>query len=151
MTELRDYSAFAEKPLSFPINGKNYTLLPLSIDAGIELAGIVSGKDKAFRKREGVELWKLLLGPLWDEMVTDGVPLDAATRAGLTALAEYQYGRDVAEATWEAGADPNRLAAYMTQKAAAQGNRASRRSNSSGGAKKTPPQASTKATSSPRS
>lgn len=148
MTDLRDYSAFAEKPLTFPINGKKYILPPLSIEAGIALADIVSGKDKAFAKKDGVELWKLLLGPLWDEMVADGVPIDAATRAGLTALADHQYGREIAEATWEAGADPNRLAAYMTQKAAALGNRASRRSSGTGGARKTPPQASTKATSS---
>jgi len=148
MTELRDYSAFAEAPLSFPIMGKTYTVPPLSIPAGIALAGIISGKDKAAAKQEGVELWKMLLGPLWDQMVEDGVPLEAATRVGLTVLADHQYGRDFAEATWEAGADPNKIAAYLHEKAAAQGNRASRRSNSTAGAKKTPPRASTKATTS---
>ena len=144
MTELRDYSAFAVEPLTFPINGKKYTVPPLSIPAGMQLAGIVSGTDKAFQKKEGVELWKLLLGPLWDQMIDDGVPIEAATRAGLTVLADHQYGREIAEATWEAGADPNLLAAYMTNKAAR--NRASRRSTTSATGRKTPTRASTRVT-----
>jgi hypothetical protein len=142
--ELSDYSAFAEGPLVFPINGKQYVLPELGIEAGLELAGVVSGKDKAFQRKEGVELWKLLLGPLWDEMVADGVPLAAATRAGLAALADRQYGREVAKIAWETGADPKALEPYMR----AQGNRASRRSNSTAGAKKTQKPVSTKATTS---
>lgn len=150
MTELRSYEEFAEQPLRFPIGGKVYELPPIGIEAGLELAGAIDGSNKAFAKKKGVELWKLLLGPLWDQMVADGVPLEAATRAGMTALADHQYGRALAEATWVAGADPNLVAAYMTENAANQGNRASRRSNSSGGAKKTPSRASTKATTSPQ-
>ncbi|MCU1408462.1 MAG: hypothetical protein JWM23_542 [Microbacteriaceae bacterium] len=148
MTELRDYSAFAEGPLVFPINGKRYELGELGIEAGITLAGIVTGKNKVAARMEGVELWKLLLGPLWDEMIEDGVPLAAATRAGLTALADHQYGRDVAEITWETGADPKVLEPYLEARAAKTANRATRRSNSTGGAKKTPSRASTRATSS---
>lgn len=150
MTELSDYSEFAEGPLRFPINGKVYELPPIGIEDGIVLAGIVSGKNKAAQKMEGVELWKLLLGPLWDEMIADGVPLEAATRVGLTALADRQYGREMAEITWETGADPKALQPYLRKQAAAQGNRATRRSNSTGGAKKTPSRASTKGTKSRR-
>ena len=151
MTELSDYSAFAEPPLSFPINGKRYTVPPLGIEAGLVLQGVIAGTDKTFAKKNAVDLWKLVLGSLWDEMVADGVPLDAATRAGVAALADHQYGRVIAEAAWEAGEDPNRLAAYMDKKAAEQkaaGNRATRRSKSTGTATKTPSRASTKATTS---
>jgi hypothetical protein len=148
MAELSDYSKFAEGPLEFPINGKRYVLPEQGIEAGITLAGIVSGKNKAAARMEGVELWKLLLGPLWDEMIADGVPLAAATRAGLTALADHQYGRDVAEITWETGADPKVLEPYLEARAAKTANRVTRRSNSTGGAKKTPSRASTRATSS---
>ena len=148
--ELSDYSKFAAGPLRFPINGKVYELPELGIEDGMVLAGIVSGKDKAALKMAGVELWKLLLGPLWDEMAKDGVPLEAATRAALTALADRQYGRDMAVITWETGSDPKALAPYLDARRKAQGNRATRRSNSTGGAKKTPSQASTKATTSRR-
>lgn len=146
MTELTDYSEFAEGPLEFPINGKRYVLPELGIEEGLELSGIFSGKDKTFRRKEGVELFKLLLGPLWDQMIADGVSLAAATRAGMTALADRQYGREMAKVAWETGADPKALEPYLQERVAAQGNRASRRSRNTGGAKKTPSPASTKAT-----
>ncbi len=149
MAELRDFTEFADKPLVFPYRGKKYTQPELTIEAGLEFAGAISG-DRAWAKKTGADLWKLVCGPLWDEMITDGVSLAFATRVGLTILADNQYGREYAEATWEAGADPNLLAAYMDKKAAETGNRAQRRSNSTGGAKKTPSPASTRATTSRR-
>lgn len=125
---LKAYESFAEKPLEFPIGGKVYALPPLGIEAGLRLATVVAGEDEASKELKGEALWKLLLGPLWDEMIADDVPLAAATRAGLAALADYQYGRAMAEAAWEAGADPKALEAYITKKVAP--NRASRRSRS---------------------
>lgn len=146
MTELTDYAEFAEEPLRFPYKGKVYELPELGIEDGLILAGIISGKDKAFAKKQGVELWKTLLGPLWDEMVKDGVPLSFAVRAGLTTLADRQYGRDIAKITWETGADPKALQPYLAKQSL--GNRASRRSSGTGGARKTPRPVSTKATTS---
>ncbi|MFB2596597.1 hypothetical protein ACEXQE_02280 [Herbiconiux sp. P17] len=112
MTELKSFEEVSDGPLAFPIKGKKY-VHTLSIEAGVALAGVLSGRDKAFQKKEGVELWKLLLGPLWEEMIADGVTLEAATRAGVTALADAQYGRRFAEATWELGADPETIAKYL--------------------------------------
>ena len=148
MSELRDFTEFANKPLVFPFKGKKYVQPELTIEAGLELADVVTGKNKTWAKKSGADLWKLVCGPLWDEMIADGVPLSFATRVGLTITADHQYGRDYAEATWEAGTDPKLIAAYMNEKTAAQGNRASRRSNSTGGATKTPSRASTRATTS---
>ncbi len=148
MSELRDFTEFSNKPLVFPFKGKKYVQPELTIEAGLYLGGIVAGTDKSARNMKGGDLWKLVCGPLWDEMITDGVPLAFATRVGLTLLAEHQYGRDYAEATWEAGTDPKLIAAYMNEKAAAQGNRASRRSSSTAGATKTPSPVSTRATTS---
>jgi len=145
---LTPYESFAEEPLQFPISGKTYTLKPIDIPAGIRLAEIVSGKDKAAKNLAGEALWKLLLGSLWDEMVADGVPLAAATRAGLTALADYQYGREMAEAAWESGADPKALTVYLTSKT---GNRATRRSAGTGKATTTKPRAVSNGTTSPKS
>jgi hypothetical protein len=148
MSELREFTEFAKKPLVFPFRGKKYVQPDLTIEAGLYLGGVVTGADRSARNMKGADLWKLVCGPLWDQMIADGVPLAFATRVGLTLLADHQYGRDYAEATWEAGTDPKLLAAYMDKKTAAQGNRASRRSSSTAGATKTPPQVSTKATTS---
>jgi hypothetical protein len=146
---LSAYEEFDEPPLEFPIGGKTYVLPEYSIPAGLKLSDIISGKDKDGEQLAGEALWRLLLGPLWDEMIADGVPLRAATRAGITALADYQYGREFAEATWEAGVDPKVLAAYMDQPTP---NRAQRRSKSTAAATTTKPRASTSGTkTSPRS
>ena len=148
MTAFTDYKEFADGPLELPILGKVYRVPEISIPDGMVLAGIVDGSDEDAQKMKGVELWKLLLGPAWDEMIADGVPLAAATRAGLTVLADRQYGRELAQVTWETGADPKAIQPYLDLQAAKQ-NRAQRRSKSSGGAKKTPPRDSTKVTTSP--
>jgi hypothetical protein len=39
--------------------------------------------------------------------------MSAIARAGLTALADYQQGRAVAEVVWEGGIDPERMAARV--------------------------------------
>jgi hypothetical protein len=132
---LSAYETFTNDPLVFPIGGKKYTLKPVSIPNGRILANLISGRDKKLSAAPGEVLWKLVLGDLWDEFEKDGVPSAAATRAGLAALAEFQYGRDAAEAAWEAGADPKALAAYMETKFPT--NRAQRRSTSTAAAKKT--------------
>jgi hypothetical protein len=142
---LSEYTTFATPPLAFPINGKVYTLAPLGIAAGIKLAGAIVDGDPELDDLKGEALWKLILGTVWDEMITDGVPLEAATRAGLTALADHQEGRAFAEVIWETGADPKALEKYLTAKAP---NRASRRSPSTAKATTTKPRAATSGTTS---
>jgi hypothetical protein len=124
---LSAYEEFAKEPLVFPIGGKKYVCKPVGIPAGRRLAALINGKDKELAKAPSEELWRLVLGDLWDEFEADGVPQEAAVRAGLTALADWQYDRETAEAAWEAGADPKALQAYM-ETVAARGNRAQRRS-----------------------
>lgn len=140
---LSEYTTFATKPLAFPINGKTYTLEPISIPAGMRLAEAIEGGDTELDDLKGVALWQLLLGATWDEMIADGVPLEAATRAGLAALADHQQGRAFAEVIWETGADPKALQKYLTAKAP---NRAARRSPSTAKASTTNPRASTSST-----
>lgn len=144
--ELSDYTKFAEGPLRFPINGKVYVLPPIGIPEGLALAGVIKATKEKDDFELDIDLFKLVLGPLWDEMVADNVPLDAAIHAGVTALADRQYGREFAKITWETGADPKAVEPYVKAMATQTGNRASRRSNSTAGAKKTPKPASTKAT-----
>jgi hypothetical protein len=132
---LSAYEKFAAEPLVFPYGGKKYVLKPVNIPNGRTLAKIIEGKDKKLSAQPAEEVWKLALGELWDEFIADDVPLSFAVRAGLTALAEIQYGRETAEAAWEAGGDPKALEEYMTKKYTP--NRASRRSTSTAAAKKT--------------
>lgn len=132
---LSEYESFANPPLIFPIGGKKYELKPVNIPDGRTLAKIIEGKDKKLSALPAEEVWRLALGDLWDQFIEDGVPIDAATRAGLAALAEFQYGRDTAEAAWEAGADPKAIQEYVDRTLPK--NRAQRRSTSTAAAKKT--------------
>lgn len=145
MTQMREYTEFAEGPLEFPIRGKVYTAPEVGIELGLRLTRIATGE--AEQDMPAVELYKLLLGPIWDEMISDGIPLNAAMRAGMVAMNDFQYGREYAIATWEAGLDPKAATEILRQQ---QGNRASRRSSSTGGARKTRSQASTRGTTSPQ-
>jgi hypothetical protein len=131
---LSAYEEFSNPPLVFPIGGKKYTLKPVNIPNGIVLQKMIAG-DKQYSKLSGSALWELVLGDLWAEFIADGVSAEAAVRAGVSALAEYQYGRVMAEAAWEAGSDPKALEAYMETRIPT--NRATRRSKSTGAATKT--------------
>jgi hypothetical protein len=135
---LEAYESFAEEPLAFPIGTKTYTHTAVTIEAGIRLNAILTGTADDSATLTEIDLWKLTLGPLWDQMIADGVPLHAATRAGLTALTDFQYGRVVAEAAWVAGANPKALEAYMKTPSP---NRASRRSPSTAKVTTTKPRA----------
>jgi hypothetical protein len=135
---LPPYEEFAQEPLVFPIGGKNYTLPPRGIPDGIALADIISGKDEAAQELSGVDLWRMLLGDVWDQMIADGVPLEAATSAGLTALADFQYNREYAEQVWRRETGPK---APTNRKA-----RRSKSSTSTAAANTTPSPASTSGT-----
>jgi len=143
---LSEYTTFATPPLAFPINGKTYTLAPLGIEAGIRLAAAIVGKDDELNDLSGSALWRLVLGTVWDDMIADGVPLEAATRAGLAALADHQQGRAFAEVIWETGADPKALEKYLTEQLTP--NRATRRSPSTAKATTTRKPVSTSGTTS---
>lgn len=109
----KDFREFAE-PLRLPINGKTYDIPPVPARLGISLLGLAKGDDvPELASLTGMDLWKALLGSAWDEMVADDAPMSAIARAGLTALADYQQGRAVAEAVWEGGISPERMAARV--------------------------------------
>lgn len=133
MTELREFTDFAAGPLIFPYKGRTYTAPEVSIAMGLRLNGILNEGESP--DLSTAELWPELLGSMWDEMMADNVPMVFASRAAATVMADFQYGREYATVMWETGGDPKALAEYLRQKSAP--NRASRRSNSTGGAKKT--------------
>lgn len=142
--EFEDYDAFNAGPLEFPYRGKTYVVPLPDFDTGATLTRITSGEDTEFRSKPVQEIWKLLLGPVWDELVADKVPFTFIARCGLTALTDFQYGRDLAKAAWKAGGDPKALASYLPEEPEtpspnrAAKRAASKRSPSTGGVNETP-------------
>lgn len=121
MTQLREFTDFADGPLVFPYKGKRYEAPEITITMGIRLNAITN--DGAEADLNIKDLLPDLLGPAWDEMIADGVPLAVATRAGVSILADFQYGREYAALMWETGGDPHEMA----ERIKAKGNRATRR------------------------
>lgn len=127
---MSDFSDFNElyEPLVLPINGKAYTIPPLSFTAGGIVNGVIDGE-----KLDDVEFFRLILSPeVFDRMVADNVPDLAIVRAGQTALADFKYGRAMAGLMWKTGGDPKAVQTLATP------NRAARRSKSTAAASKTP-------------
>jgi hypothetical protein len=141
---LRAYEDFAAEPLAFPIGNRVYTAPPVGLAEGIKLEQILSGKVNVDDEPQEF-MWRLVLGSAWDEMQADNVPAEAAARAGLAAVQDFQFGREAAEAAWEAGIDPKALAKFILSREASEG---SPQSSSTGSESATPSQVSTKRTTS---
>lgn len=120
-------SARPIRSLDFPIGDKTYSVPPVGVDVGLRLAELfTTPQDKlAKTKLTTVQLFKLVLGDVWDEMRKDNVPHSEAFRVGMACLRREQAllvntgpdRWDIAEreavAIWESGIDPEALAAYM--------------------------------------
>lgn len=128
---MSDFSDFNDlyDPLVLPINGKSYTIPPVSFEAGVRINGIVDGTDSLGDE----EFFRLILGDVFDTMLTDKAPLAAISRAGQTALADFKYGRAMAEIMWKTGGDPKAVKSLAPAP-----NRAAKRSKSTAAATKTP-------------
>lgn len=105
MGDLRDYSAFADPPLRLPVNGKIYELPEISIADGLRISGVITGENTEFEGRPGEDLWKLVCGPVWQQMIDDGCGYKAAARVGFTALVDFERGRELAIIAWEGEPD----------------------------------------------
>lgn len=129
MPEFTDFNDLYD-PLVLPINGKQYTIPPVSFAAGVKINGIIDGVEKLGDE----EFYRLLLGSVFDELLSDEVPSTAIDRVGKTALADFQVGRSMAEIMWKTGGDPKAIESLTPPKP----NRAARRSKGTGAANKTP-------------
>lgn len=100
-------------PLVFPIGGKEYTVVPIDereFTEGLRWQQIFNGAEQEPPLEDQP---KLVLGAVFDQMVTDHVPSAAIARAGWATLADFRLGRDAAEHAWESGLDPEALAAVL--------------------------------------
>ena len=100
-------------PLVFPVAGKEYTVVPIDerdFTEGLRWQQIFGGAEP---EPPNADQPKLVLGTIFDEMVKDGVPINAIARAAFATLTDYRLGRSAAEKAWESGIDPEALAAAV--------------------------------------
>jgi hypothetical protein len=116
---LRPYEELAPEPLAFPINGKVYTVPPVGYREGLRLTEMIQTGPTGKFEESAEDVWRMVLGPTYDQMKADNVPGDALARAAFTALTDFQFGRDAAEVVWESGLDPKALSEAMAKRTAA--------------------------------
>jgi hypothetical protein len=87
-------------PLIIPVRGKTYPLPVISMADGLRIhASYTGGPDLSIN-----DLTDIILGDAKEQMLADGVPLAVIDRALWAGIADFQHGRDTAEAVWENGA-----------------------------------------------
>ncbi len=97
-------------PLVVPLRGKEYTLPQVSLPDGVRLTQAL--------RNEGSVLWgdliPMLLGDAYQKMLDDRIPPAMIDRVLWTALADFQNGRESAEAVWEHGVPKEIVQELMT-------------------------------------
>lgn len=112
---LPDWSTL-EPPLRIPIAGKTYEIPPVSIAAAMEIEALKEKEaESPLVGDDADQSWRLIMGSAYDEMIADGVPHRALTRAKLTAAIDYQFDRDMAEQFWEMNSIPKALRALTAE------------------------------------
>ncbi len=104
----KEWTEFAAGPLELPYRGKVYVIAQPDVETGAKITSGLGDKG-ALREADNETLWRLLLGPAFDEMKADRVPQAFVSRAFMVALTDFQIGREVAEVTWEVGSNPEAI------------------------------------------
>jgi hypothetical protein len=114
-----------DKPLTFPVGDKEYTIPPVGWDCGLKLVGYFDLEPAKLAKLrfKSEDLFRLAMSEaVWEQMVADGVASHVMFRAGLASLAHFQAlargttaeeALAIAEAVWESSVDPEAVAAAM--------------------------------------
>lgn len=90
-----------EGPIELTLRGKTYTLPVIMWEDGVRLQQLIADGNGNYG-----EIVKVLLGPILPELAADGASSQLIDRVSAVALAEWRYGREAAERTWE---DPKAL------------------------------------------
>lgn len=110
----KNYNDVADR-LVLPIGDKEYTIPEVGMADGLRLSEMFE-KQAAGEKFDPIpddEFNRMLIGDVYTELLADNVPASAVRRIILTALADFQRGRAVAEVMWETGGDPKALETYV--------------------------------------
>lgn len=102
MEDLSDLSEFLDVPvLTLPVHGKKYVVKSASGEDWLRLQAIED--DRATSSVSAMDMFKLALGPTFDELVKAGLSKPEIEYCGTTAFF-WQMGReDMAEAFWRSG------------------------------------------------
>lgn len=116
---LDDLTDLFDPDLVLPIGGKAYRVPPPSAVVGLRLQALqalavarargekLGAADRArLRMDDGaeVDLHRDALGPVYDELLADGVNIEYLRHAGTTAYLRWAVGRDRAEEFWRSRA-----------------------------------------------
>ncbi|MEV4472805.1 hypothetical protein [Nonomuraea sp. NPDC049504] len=141
MTQFQDLDDFFDDSLRLPVGGKTYVIPAPDAEVGLlcqrlmhaslaaqsgeqvddpklnELAEVVLNDD------EERDLYQRVLGPVWDELVRDGVSWPKVQHVGATAMVWVAAGEDAAAKIWARGgageaSAPNRATRRATAAAA---------------------------------
>lgn len=137
--------------LELPIKGKTYKIPSPSAEDGLKVqqittlaARMLSGGEaddaEVLDDDEELDLLKLCLGPVYDELKADGVSWAWIKHVGLTAMFWITSDLETAEAYWNAAGNPEALAPNREARRAA-------KKNGSAAAKSTRSRGSTSGTS----
>ncbi|MYY08829.1 hypothetical protein GT204_07905 [Streptomyces sp. SID4919] len=107
--------------LELPVKGKTYKIPSPSAEDGLKIqrittmaARLVDGGEAVdtdlLDDDEETDLIRLCLGPVYDDLLADGVDWAWLRHAGLTAMFWITAGADAAMTYWAAAGDPSRLA-----------------------------------------
>lgn len=115
---LPDFTSLVE-PLRFPINGHTFETYGPAIGDWLLILRIEAGTATA-EETEGADLYRLALGPLYDEMAAANVPWKAMEHAALACAAYARtHSHTVAEAVWVHGNDAAAIKAQLEPDVAA--------------------------------
>jgi hypothetical protein len=115
---LKAFTEYTQPPLEvqYEPGGKVYRIPPVTIEGGAIIRAQAADPAGFLDQHAGKPedwLYRLILGPVWDEMVADGVPEVFAVRVYLTALTDHLNGRDAAEKIFAEGIDPKVVAVLL--------------------------------------
>lgn len=99
----KDLAEFFDPDLYLPVRGKTYRITAPNAEDGLRLREAFLNPDAHFTDDDELEEYKRLLGPVWDEMVADGIDWKSLCHVGRTALMYYGMGETLAEVHWQTG------------------------------------------------
>lgn len=150
---LKAFTEYTQGPLEvqYEPGGKVYRIPPITIEAAATLHAQAADPDAAIEAagdRPSDYMPRLVLGDLWDEMKADKIDAKFADRVYLTALADFQGGREYAEHMFAEGIDPKVVQTFLEgrQQQSPKAPPVPKRSPRTGAAGKTPSRASSTTT-----
>lgn len=99
----RELEEFFEGSCILPIHGKKYRVPEPPALFGLKLKMLYSDPEREIGDAEELRLMRELLGPVWDEMNTEGVRYSGMVHAGRTALLWYGLTPEAAKTFWLGG------------------------------------------------